>query len=471
MALVSHNCGLCLAHSLHDAYSLIGDLSHRGMEATGFMAVGDSIDVLKYVGPPGSKGLFDIDGLHSIFPAHKYHTFAAHVRYASMGRKDQILEDAHPHVIGGEIDNRGNHILIRNCDSAMLHNGQIDQRFLGTYEGLRTGCDTEALLHHFKMLGPEGVLRTVPGAYTLIVADKRRKDVIVLRDASGIKPGVMGIKDGKAVVASEDIAIRKSGARYKFDLLPGAAYYMAPDGSYTYEVLVEPNLRKCFFEWNYLAHLDTVLGRISVRVVRESLGEQLVEEFCPEDIDFVTYLPRSPEVAAEAFAKKRGLPFVPVFYKLDGTRSFQGSTADEREDSINHNLFLSPQIAGMDSLDYLRGKVALIIDDSIVRGNNSRRAIELIRSTGVKKVYFASYTPPIGIIGEDGEPRGCKSGVDMPLDDDFIARGRDVSEIASKLRVDGLGYLSLEGMISVYERLGISGDNLCTFCVGGAEPF
>ena len=59
--------------------------------------------------------------------------------------------------------------------------------------------------------GEYNFLKEVPGAFTLAIADKRKKDVIVMRDRTGIKPGVLGWKDGKYGVASEDIAFRKNG--------------------------------------------------------------------------------------------------------------------------------------------------------------------------------------------------------------------------------------------------------------------
>jgi len=118
---VHSKCGICVAHTLHDVYSFIKSLQHRGRECCGIFAFGENnIDVIKWVGNVSRVDLID---LHKIFPAHKYHTYGAHVRYATKGREDKILEDAHPHVIGGEIDNRGDHIIIRNCDAAIIHNG------------------------------------------------------------------------------------------------------------------------------------------------------------------------------------------------------------------------------------------------------------------------------------------------------------------------------------------------------------
>ena len=70
----------------------------------------------------------------------------------------------------------------------------------------------------------------MPGAFTLAIADKRKKDVIVMRDRTGIKPGVLGWKDGKYGVASEDIAFRKNGGEYVEDLDPGTIYYIEPEG-------------------------------------------------------------------------------------------------------------------------------------------------------------------------------------------------------------------------------------------------
>ena len=154
-----------------------------------------------------------------------------------------------------------------------------------------------------------------------------------------------------------------------------------------------------------------------------------------KDADLVTYLPRCPEVAARSFAKKRELPFEPVFYKMRGERSFQGSTAGERKESIGQNLHLLP---GMNKK--LRGKTVILLDDSIVRGNNSKRARDLLHEEAqVKKAYLVSYTPPIGIIGDDGVPRGCTFGVDMPPDpkpgEEFIARNRTIEEISEAMEM------------------------------------
>ena len=140
--VIQSKCGLCVAHSLHDAYSFIKDLQHRGREACGIFAIGDTIDVIKWVGNVTKVDLID---LHKIFPASNYHTYGAHVRYATKGKEDKILEEAHPHTIGGKIENRGDHIIIRDCDAVAIHNGQVNfSKELNPH----SECDTKILLKY-----------------------------------------------------------------------------------------------------------------------------------------------------------------------------------------------------------------------------------------------------------------------------------------------------------------------------------
>ncbi len=463
---VRHNCGLCVAHTLHTAYSLISSLQHRGREATGMAAIGDQIDVVKWKGPVKT---FDLKDLHKIFDGSKYHTFMAHVRYATKGKDDRILEEAHPHTIGGTADYRGDHIFVFDCDAAIVHNGQV------SLEDALAGNDTEALLEYYWKTGEQAILENILGSYTLAIADKRKKDVIVTRDRHGIRPGVVGWKDGKHLFASEEIALRKNGATLIEDMKPGWIYYLKPEGNYEQVRVEEGHPRNhCFFEWNYISAVESVLNGVSVQKVRRMLGEMLWEEHAPEDVDIVSFLPRCPEDAARAYAEKAGLPFGPIFYKKKAERAFQGTTADERASSIKNNLHLLPETGRSSLLSSLEGKVVYLIDDSTIRGNNAKHAIGLLNEAGVKKIYVSNYTPKIGIIGRDGKKRGCEDGVDMPIDDNFIARdgNRNRSDMSINRELGAeIYFMSLDGMKKAFEKAGIPPENICTFCIGGPRPY
>jgi amidophosphoribosyltransferase len=466
--IIQSRCGLAVAHTLHDVYSFIRDLQHRGREACGIAAVGSRIDVMKWEGPVKNV---DLEDLHKIFPAENYHTYLAHVRYATRGREDKILEDAHPHYIGGRVINNGNHIIIRDCDSVAVHNGEGDlENITGNHKDI---CDTKIILREYKKFGEHDILKKIPGSYTIAIADKKRKEVIVMRDKYGVKPGCLGLKDGKYCVASENIAFRDNGARFIEDLEPGTIYYLSDNGAIRKAPDLKSERKHCFFEWNYIANAESIINEVGVRRVRTELGRALAEEFNSEDIDIISYLPRCPIEAARSYSKALGKEhqFMDIFYKLNSERAFQGTNKKDRSTSIQRNLHLLPRME-----DLLAGKTILVIDDSTIRGTNSKHAKALLDKCNVKKVYYANYTPKIGVIGEDKEQRGCLFGVDMPPTEDFIVRSADGKTNRSDAEINKVAgmdvyFLSVEGMFKAFERCGMKRDNLCSFCIGGCHPF
>ena len=83
-----------MTHTLHDAYSFIKTLQHRGRDAVGIAGIGPRrIDAVKWIGTVETVDLVD---LHKIMPSSGYHTFLAHVRYATKGSKRSLLADAPP---------------------------------------------------------------------------------------------------------------------------------------------------------------------------------------------------------------------------------------------------------------------------------------------------------------------------------------------------------------------------------------
>lgn len=456
---VQSKCGWCLTHTLHDAYSFLRSLSHRGREGWGIGAIGDTrIDVIKVRGPVGNISMED---LPKIFPADQYHTYVAHNRYATKGREDRVLDDSHPHAIGGRIITSGNHILIRNCEAIAVHNGQAD---------MGEGCDTPELLKYYLQQGIKALMQNIPGSYSMAIATKAK--VLAFRDRYGVKPGCLGVKDGFHCAGSESIALTSNGATFLEDMEPGMVYEFSPRGLVTRERILDAQLRHCFFEWNYNAHLESILDGLAVRRVRTELGFALASEFNPANVDVITYLPRCPEVAGRSYAKASGKShlFMDVFYKLKGERAFQGTTQADRANSIASNLFLLPR---MESI--LNGKTITVVDDSTIRGTNSARARELLESCGVRGINYINYTPKIGIVGKDGVSRGCMFGVDMPPEDRFIVRTEDGrnrtdEEIDAALKMK-VYFLSPEGMFSAFERAGMKRENLCSFCIGGKHPF
>jgi len=485
---VRHNCGWCVAPTLHDTYRIIKDLEHRGREAGGMFAVShlrNRIDAVKWVGPIGD--VFDLDGLNDFFesliPVREYDYFGAHNRYATRGRKDLVLYDAHPHIIAGPdtiVEDHGIFMTMENVDGAIVHNGQVDEVFLSGIDEslLTTDCDSERLLRYLVNHGPEQLIRNVPGTYTLAAVSKENckvGDIVIARDRFGVRPGYHAMKDGAVIAGSEDWALKKNGANRIFgNLHPGTIYSVSSNGKFSKgKVLPDEERKGCVFEMLYIANEESTLDEVTVGRVRAQMGRQMAKEIKLPGVQFVTYVPRCPRAAAVALAHEWGVESVQAFMKTQKRRSFMGPDEVERSDSIKSNLHLLRKNA-----ELLRGKIVALIDDSIVRGNNIKYAIKLLNEVGVQKIHVLSYSPRIGIYDEFGRPSGCVDGTDMPPLDNFVSvnrkerRNRTLEEISREIGAE-VHYLSLEGMFKALENSGVRDprDNMCYRCMGGPSIF
>ncbi|MEI6849825.1 MAG: hypothetical protein WCK29_02190 [archaeon] len=469
---VEHNCLISVSHNLDDAYAMAIAQQHRGKDSTGIFARGEhGIDVLKWIGPVSR---FNVKALHKIFTAERYHTFGIHGKYRTKGEREINLNEVHPICEGGVIEDRGSHIFVHGVNKALMHNGQVEQRFLDGIDQsrLKTKCDSEGVLHFYSKFGIESVLTQIPDGYTLAIADLNVDGVVICRGRHGLKPGVRGNKGGFDLFASESVAFSDIHATLNGDITPGAVYYLRPNGKMSGpRQIVPPERKHCMFEFQYVAHPKTLLERLSVAGIRQDLGEKLFEEFPTGDADFVTYIPESPKDGAQSYANRAGIPLVECFYKINDTRSFQAHTPEQRNTSISENLYLLPGV-----IPLIMGKKLKVLDDSIVRGTVIRRSRHLLGDIAkVKEEDYLSLTPKIGIIGVDGIKRGCDfGGIDMPAIEDknhsFIARGRTDEQINNIIGAR-VGYLSIRGFEEVYRKRGLPPENLCTFCIGGKYPF
>ena len=86
-----------------------------------------------------------------------------------------------------------------------------------------------------------------------------------------------------------------------------------------------------------------------------------------------------------------------------------------------------------------KDKNVLLVDDSIVRGTTSREIVEMARSVGAKKVYFASAAPPIRFQNV--------YGIDMAATAELIAHQRSEEQIAEFIGADWLIYQNLKDLI------------------------
>ncbi len=453
------HCGIVVCHSVHDTYKAMKALQHRGQDTAGMAAKNKSgIDILRW------QGLVDSFSLDSIHKLLKGDVFIGHVRYATYGGKDkdELFMGAHPRFADGTvtakyIETLHPHLIARGATKSIVHNGTIP--------GLRCAegeIDTDVMLRAYSKHGVGWVMERIPAAYSAAILDMQKDEVIACRDRHGIRPLWVGEKDGRIVIASEDVAIWDIGGRPIREVRPGEAIYVNSEGSdFKSEQIVDPFpvVTDCFFEYNYNSGLSSSLDGSTINSVCYMIGVEAAREYAP-GIDIVTYIPNRPKPMALGYADARKIPLAELFYKVKKERAFLGPTKKTRAQSIGENLFV------VDNVD-IRGKRVGVFDDSHVRGNNAPDASRKLRAKGAAWLALILGTPPIGPV-IDNEYRGCLFGVDMPPNDDFVIRRYgSLEELRAASGYDEIHYISKEAMARAH---GVDLSRRCTYCIGGPNP-
>ncbi len=465
---INENCGVGFVYNIQDAiHGVRGGLKHRGKDAEGYgTPCNNGINAVR-----SYSDLMDAQALITLLKYESGRPILLHTRYKTRGSSnaEDLLRAAHPHTIGGNNLYNGNHLITTNAREAMVHNGTVTFDFSEYGFDAQTGCDTEYLLQMHSAFGPKRVMETIPASYSVVTMRAGDDFVTAYRDRFGRRPLWLGTdREGRHIVMSEDRSIEEIGGNPIREVRPGELLRIYPN-QFESEQVVEPQTRLCFFEVNYLvkrlSHVWDILrdSGINVARMRYELGLELFKEHPPLDgVDFVTHIPKSPLDAARAYAEASGVPRKELYYKLtEYDRAFMHPDMKGRVSAINDNLFVDPEMNPMaDGRDFVS------IDDSIIRLTNGPVARIKAEERGFRMRQMLCYTPMVGG-SEDGVDLGCEHGIDMPPDDNFVTRrvGRYPERIAKELGVEYVGFLSLEGLVNVFERHGIGRKNLCLECV------
>ncbi len=439
-------------------------LQHRGQDAAGILSFDGMFHLRKQNGM-----------VRDIFSARDMQRLTgnlaiAHVRYPTVGMGSE--QDAQPFYInfpfGVGMTHNGNLTNWLDLKSRMYPQNNIT---------LESSCDVEAILYAFasglRDAGLEPPLQervraavarafeTAKGAYS-VVGILSEGVLFAFRDPAGIKPCVVGRRDTEDgpewAVASESVALDILGFQRVRDLRNGEAILVEPGKDPVWIQVGHEEHRPCIFELVYFARPDSFLDEISVYKTRRRFGEALAEQWvssgAPEP-DVVIPIPDSARDAALSMANALDKPYREGFIKNRYIgRTFIMPNQDVRKSSIRRKLNPIP-------LEF-EGKNVLLVDDSIVRGNTSRRIIEAARGVGAKRVYFASTSPPL--------IAACPYGIDMATKNDFIARGRSVDEVRDEIGADHLVYLDHQRMVAAARVGNEAIQEFCSGCFTGVYP-
>ena len=426
------------------AYLALYALQHRGQEAAGIVTY-DGTSSKSHRGRGLVSDVFNAETLSSL----RGDVAVGHVRYSTAGGNDiSNVQPLTARFARGEL--------------ALAHNGNLtnhlDLRSRLVEEGaiIRSSADSEALVHLIAKSRHYGVdaqvddaLSHLEGAFSVVMSVG--PVVYAACDPRGFRPLVLGRKGTGHVVASETCALDILGAEFVRNLEPGEVMKIQ-DGKVERLRSLRPALphAPCIFELVYFARPDSHIWGVSVDRARRAFGRRLAREH-PVEADAVIAVPDSANSAALGFSEESGIPF-----ELGLLRNhYVGRT------------FIQPQQADRDFgarmkynpvREVVDGKRVVIVDDSLVRGTTSRSLVRMLRQVGAAEVHFRIGSPPVRW--------PCFYGIDMPTRRELIGAELEISEIAAKLGVDSLGYLSLEGMTEAVAEAG----PYCTACFSGDYP-
>jgi amidophosphoribosyltransferase len=457
------------------AYYCLHALQHRGQEATGIVSSywDEARRRRRFVAYKGEGLVLEVFSHHVLQEVLIGDAAIGHNRYSTTGSSQRA--NIQPF-----------HISYRMGNLALAHNGNLtNTRQLRAWlqeEGaiFQSTTDSELFLHLIaRSRQPTQVeqireaLQQVRGAYSLVLLTDTA--LIAVRDPHGFRPLALGrlpLRDGQYtyVVASETCAFDLIGAEYVRDVAPNEILVIDHDtvhsGTLKSYPIVDnpPQARHCIFEFIYFARPDSFIFGHSVDKVRRKLGKSLAEESPvrpsdPNDEVVVISVPDSGNTAAIGYAQVNQAQGIPTRFDIGLIRShyvgrtFIAPEQNQREFKVKTKF---NTVRGV-----LRGKIVVVVDDSIVRGTTSKALVQLIREAGPREVHLRVTAPPIRY--------PCKYGMDFPSRQELIANYYDSEEqIACALGADSLHYLSLEKLLlSVPHAPGVG---YCTACFTGEYP-
>lgn len=430
-------------------YFALYALQHRGQESAG-IASSDGTHIITLRDTGLVNQVFDEEKLRGLTG----NMAVGHVRYSTTGSSG--WENTQP------IYRADNHMI------ALAHNGNlinaVELHAELREQGItfRSTSDSEiiaAMVSNSKAATiQEAVAEVMPrlkGAFSTVIANKEM--VVAFRDPQGLRPLALGMiksPDGETArycFASESSAFDIIGAEFLREVEPGELIALTERGIDTQIVCPGERRAFCVFEHIYFARPDTHLEGQLVQQSRGRMGQILWRE-APVEADMVVAVPDSGNPAAKGLSRASGIPMDDGLIKNRYVgRTFIQPGQELRKLGLRMKFTPLPEIVA--------GQRLIVVDDSIVRGNTTRQIIGMLRDAGASEVHLRISAPPIR--------HSCHYGIDMSTNEQMIAYGRTVDEVAKELGADSLAYISLDG---VYEAIRGERGNHCDACFSGDYP-
>lgn len=475
-------CGICAANVPgenvnYDLYQMLSDIQHRGQAGAGISTFNPERAILlrTYKRTGQVKDVFggdDEDRFQKIMDKFRSSLGIGHNRYGTSGslttRHVQPFERTHGIYHKWFSFGFNGHIANRK---------ELEKQIKKVGFHLMLDTDTEIMMHYISKFisDSKGDLKDVfgrlagefDGAYNIVFLNAKGEQVAT-RDPWGIRPLSSIVTERGAFVSSETCALYRHGTENIRHIKPGEMAILK-DGEITYKKYCNSQKKAlCFFEYIYFAAVTSNIDGRSVYNIRKRCGEELAKLETQEvnEKDWVVIpVPNTARPIANSYAKALGLPQI---YDEGLIASGKGRTfidEGDRSMKVKRKFLPIPSV--------IRGKKVIVIDDSIVRSTTMATLVKyhLKKLGGAKEVHVRIAAPPI--------IAPCYYGIDMRSFDELIASTyqgeihngvlseKAQEEIAGKINVDSLIYMTHEGLVSA---IGADREDLCMACINREYP-
>lgn len=427
------------------SYLSLYALQHRGQESVG-IAVSDGKKILIYKDLGLVSEVFDEEKLGTL----QGNCAVGHVRYSAKGK--DLWKSSQPLIN----EHKGKTFVLAH-NGSLMNSAELKTKLTQESNLSRSTTNTEimgSLIAERNEEDIEDAIKSVAtqlkGAFSLIIMTNEK--LIGLRDLCGFRPLSLGKLKGSYLFASETCAFNLIGAEFVREVEPGEMVVIDKEGVRSTRILPSNRKALCVFEFVYLARPDSDIYGENVALSRQKMGRKLAQEH-PVEADLIIPVPDSGRYAAIGYAYQSGISYGEGLLRNHYIgRTFIQPIQSIREDSVKIKLSPIKKI--------LKGQRVVLVDDSIVRGTTSKKLIRLLKEAGAQEVHLRISSPPV--------MWPCFYGIDTPSKKDLWAANHSLEETRKWLGADSLGYLSIEGLCSVFDK--IPADNFCLACFDGKYP-
>jgi len=292
--------------------------------------------------------------------------------------------------------------------------------------------------------GARDVMENVRGAYSAVatVYDKKSKKAlqVAFKDPHGFRPGFFGKLNGGFAVTSESYALERTGHMDIKPIKNGEVIII--DGEVRRQQLMDHGHYPCQFEEGYFSRALSAINGKSINSGRYRQGVILARQLehrksdWLEDIDFVTYVPNTPQPIAKGLCHAIRADFVDCIEKdlFNYAREFI-NPANARHTATRERSAVH--------WDAVCEKNFILVEDSIVRGETLKEIIIMLKRAGAGNIYVVSAYPLIKYT--------CNKGIDLKTQQELIAHEKNEEEIAEAIGAQGFLALTQEQYTNCWE--------------------